>query len=65
MIDYSYFPQTTPTDDAKKSSVSRIILSYSIPNLPNTEKEEALTKSTGVVLAKYLPKVKLENSSQL
>ena len=53
------------TDDAKKSSVSRTVLTYSIPNLPNTEKEEDLTESTGVVPAKYLPNVKLENSSQL
>ena len=65
MTDYSYFPQMAPTDDAKKSSVSRTVLTYSIPNLPNTEKEEDLTESTGVVPAKYSPKVKLENSSQL
>ena len=38
---------------------------YSIPNLHNTEKEEDLTKSTNVVPAKYLPKVELENFSQL
>ena len=42
-----------------------MVLMYSIPDLPNIEKEEDLTKSTGVVLAKYPPKVKLENSSQL
>ena len=53
------------TDDAKKSSVSRTVVTYSIPDLPNTEKEEDLTESTGVILAKYPPKVKLENSSQL
>ena len=53
------------TDDAKKSSVRRTVVTYSIPDLPNTEKEEDLTKSTGVILAKYPPKVKLENSSQL
>ena len=52
-------------DDAKKSSVSCTILTYSIPDLPNTEKEEYLTESTGVVPAKYPPKVKLENSSLL
>ena len=65
MIDYSYFPQTAPIDDTKKSSVSRTVLTYSIPDLPNTEKKEDLTKSTGVVPAKYPPKVKLENSLQL
>ena len=54
-----------PTDDAKKSSVSHTILTYSISDLHNTKKEEDLTESTGVVPAKYLPKVKLENSSQL
>ena len=54
-----------PTDDAKKSSVSRTVLTYSIPDLPNTEKEENLTESIGVVPVKYPPKVKLENSSQL
>ena len=52
-----------PTDDAKKSSVSRTVLMYLIPDLHNTEKEEDLIKSIGVVLAKYPPKVKLENSS--
>ena len=53
------------TDDAKKSSVRHTVVTYSIPDLPNTEKEEDLTESTGVILAKYPPKVKLENSSQL
>ena len=65
MTDYSYFPQTVPTDDAKKSSVSRTVLTYLIPDLPNTKKEENLTESIGVVPVKYPPKVKLENSSQL
>ena len=65
MTDYSYSLQTVPTDDAKKSSVSHTILTYSIPDLPNIEKEEDLTESIGVVPAKYSPKVKLENSSQL
>ena len=52
-----------PTDGAKKSSISRTILTYSIPDLPNTEKEEDLTKSTSVIPAKDPPKVKLEESS--
>ena len=34
---------------------------YSRQNLYNTEKEDDLTKSIGVVPAKYPPKVKLEN----
>ena len=53
------------TDDAKNSSVSCTVVTYSIPNLPNTEKEMDFTESIGVVSAKYPPKVKLENSSQL
>ena len=59
MTDYLYFPQTAPTDDAKKSSVSRTVFRYSILDLHNTEKEEDLTESTSVVPAKYPPKVKL------
>ena len=61
MTDYSYSPQTAPTDNAKKSLISRMILTYSIPDLSNIEKEEDLIESTGVVPAKYPPKVKLEN----
>ena len=52
-------------DDAKKSSVSCTVLTYSIPDLPNKKKEEDLTESTSVVPVKYPSKVKLENSSQL
>ena len=59
MTDYLYFPQTAPTDDAKKSSVSRTVFMYSILDVYNTEKEEDLTESTSVVPAKYPPKVKL------
>ena len=59
MTDYLYFPQTAPTDDAKKSSVSRTAFMYSILDVHNTEKEEDLTESTSVVPAKYPPKVKL------
>ena len=56
-----------PTDDAKKSSVSHTVLTYSISDLHNTKKKKKKdpTESTGVVPAKYLPNVKLENSSQL
>ena len=52
-----------PIDGAKKSSISRTVFTYLIPDLHNKEKEEDLTESTGVVPAKYSPKVKLENSS--
>ena len=50
-------------DDVKKSSISRTILTCSRQDLHNNE--EDLIESTGVVPAKYSPKVKLENSSQL
>ena len=59
MTDYLYFPQTAPTDDVKKSSVSRTVFMYSMLDVHNTEKEEDLTESTSVVPAKYPPKVKL------
>ena len=62
MTDYSYSLQTVPTDDAKKSTVSHTILTYSIPDLPNIEKEEDLTESIGVVLAKDPSMVKSEKS---
>ena len=42
----------------KKSPVSHIVFSYSKQCLQN--KKRNLTESTGVVLAKYPPKVKLE-----
>ena len=45
----------------KKSPMSHTIPTRSTPNLPNTEKD--LTESTGVVLAKDPPEVKLEKSS--
>ena len=44
----------------KKSPVSHMVPTRSILDLPNTEKD--LTESTGVVLAKDPPKVKLEKS---
>ena len=45
----------------KKSPISYTVLTCSIPNLPNTEKD--LTESTNVVPAKDPPKVKSEESS--
>ena len=53
------FPQTTPTDDAEKSTVSYVVFTCSKQHLHNTKRED-LTESTGVVPAKYPPKVKLE-----
>ena len=57
-------PQTTPTDDVEKIT--------SKPNSPRTlettlaqQKREDLTESTGVVQAKYPPKVKSKLFSQL
>ena len=46
-------------DDAEKSIVSHTVLMCSKQHLHNTKRED-LTKSTGVVPAKYPPKVKLE-----
>ena len=47
-------------DDAKKLLASRTVLTCLRQDLHNKE-EENLTKSTGVVPAKYPSKVKLEN----
>ena len=46
-------------DDAEKSSVSYTTLTCSKQCLHNTKRED-LAESTGVVPAKYPPKVKLE-----
>ena len=51
-------PQTAPTDDAKKNH-QWATQSLHACNYTCTTKREDLTKSTGVVLAKYPPKVKL------
>ena len=45
----------------KKSLVSHMVPTRSIPDLSNTEKD--LTESIGVVLAKDPPKVKSEEST--
>ena len=47
------------SDDAEKSTVGHMVLMYSKQYLRNTKRED-LTKSTGVVPAKYPSKVKLE-----
>ena len=46
-------------DDFEKSTISHKVLACLKQYLHNTKRED-LTKSTGVVLAKYLSKVKLE-----
>ena len=46
-------------DDVEKSTISHKVLTCLKQYLHNTKRED-LTKSTGVVLAKYLSKVKLE-----
>ena len=53
------FPQMATTDDAEKSIISHTVLTCSKQHLRNTKRED-LTKSTGVVPAKYPLKVKLE-----
>ena len=53
------FPQTAPIDDAEKSTVSYTVHTCLKQHLHNTKRED-LAESTGVVPAKYLPKVKLE-----
>ena len=57
--DTTQFPQTAPTDDARKSIVSYTANTRSQRHLHNTKRED-LTESIGVVPAKYPPKVKLE-----
>ena len=46
-------------DDVEKSTISHKVLTCSKQYLYNTKRED-LTESTGVVLAKYPSKVKLE-----
>ena len=56
------FPQTAPTNDAERSPIhSTRTLKVDLHN----KIIEDLTESTGVVSAKYPPKVKLELFSQL
>ena len=47
------------SNDAEKSTVSHTVLTRLKQYLYNTKRDD-LIESTGVVLAKYLPKVKLE-----
>ena len=57
-------PQTAPTDDAKKNHQWATQSSHTRSKTCAT-KREYLTESTGVVPAKYPPKVKLKIFSQL
>ena len=56
---YLRFPQTAPTNDARKSTVSYMINTCSQWHLHNTKRKD-LTESTSVVLGEYPSKVKLE-----
>ena len=53
------FPQTAPTDDAWKIT-SEVHNKHAIQRHLHNTKRKDLTESTGVVPAKYPPKVKLE-----
>ena len=54
-----FFPQTVPTDDAEKVT-SEPHDTCTLKIAPAQHKREDLAESTGVVPAKYPPKVKLE-----
>ena len=58
------FPQTAPTDDAVKIT-NEPHSPRALEARPAQQKREYLTESTGVVPAKYPPKVKLKIFSQL
>ena len=58
------FPQTAPTDDAENIT-SELHSACTLETTPAQQKGEDLTESTGVVPAKYTPKVKLELLSTL
>ena len=58
------FPQTAPTDDAENLT-SELHNACTLETTPAQQKGEDLTESTGVVPAKYPPKVKLELLSTL
>ena len=58
------FPQTAPTDDAVKIT-SELHDPITRKSHLHNKKKKDLTESTGVVPAKYPPKVKLELFSTL
>ena len=59
------FPQTAPTDEAVNLTSELHDPNARVNHLRKKKKEKDLTESTGVVLAEYLPKDKLELFSQL
>ena len=58
-------PQTAPTDDAVNLTSEKHDPYAQISHLHKRRKQEYLAEGTGVELAKYPPKVKLEIFSQL
>ena len=59
------FPQTAPTDDAVNLTSELHNPNAQVNHLHKRRKQKDLAEGTGVVPAKYLPKVKLEIFSQL
>ena len=59
LLTFPWFPQTAPTDNAWKIN-SELHGKHAITMTPTQHKKDNLTESTGVVLAEYPPKVKLE-----
>ena len=60
-----HFPQTAPTDDAVNLTSEKHDPNAQMNHLHKRRKQKDLAKGTGVVPAKYPPKVKLEVFSQL
>ena len=58
-------PQTTPTDDAVNLTSEKHDPNAQMNHLHKRRKQKDLAGGTGVVSAKYPPKVKLEIFSQL
>ena len=59
------FPQTTPIDDVVNLTSEKNDPNAQVNHLHKRRKQEDVAKGTGVVSAKYSPKVKLEVFSQL
>ena len=60
-----HFPQTAPTNDAINLTSEKHNPYAQISHLHKRRKQKDLAEGTGVVPAKYPPKVKLEIFSQL
>ena len=65
MAKQSTFPQTVPTNDAVNITSKKHDPNAQVNHLHKRRKQEDLAEGTGVVPAKYPPKVKLEVFSQL